>query len=440
MTNEILADVVAERQIIALGLSGHPTLTKRFAALPPRAFSVPMHEVVATVLRDRITRGIPLDPITIAADAAASAGTDHQAENIRRFVNAAVIDAPPPGAWDYYVDQVLTYAAAREALAAGVRLTQRLSGPVDADTLSAAVSIARSDLESVGELSATGVEPPMSLQALLDEQAPEHDWLVPNLLERMDRLIITGYEGTGKSFLLAQFALTVAAGLHPFAGSLINPAGLRVLVLDCENSKWQVKRRYESTVGRINRAREEHGLTPVDWSKHLRFVLRPEGVDLADGREFSRVESAIAATAPDLVLAGPLYRMHKANINEEQAARELVDALDRLRVKYRFTLICEAHVGHVGETSGGRKLRPTGSSLFLRWPEFGYGLRAFGQSASEEHPSTVELIAWRGSRDERNWPHLLQHSSRELPWTPADPRYRGDLAMGPLPNQWTEAG
>lgn len=429
------ADVVAERQLLAMALSGHPSMPARFAALPVAAFTDPVHAIVGTVLRDRFTRRVPVDALTIAADAAAAAGTDHQSDTVRQFVRAASITAPPLSSWEYYAEVVVTYAAARQAWQVGQRLAQRLDGPVDGDGLAAAVSEARDRLETLDRGPVT-VEPPLSLQALMDEQAPDHDWLVPNLLERMDRLIVTGYEGTGKSFLLAQFALTIAAGLHPFAGTLINPAGMRVLVLDCENSKWQVKRRYESTVGRVNLTREEHGLTPVDWSQHLRFVLRPEGVDLADGREFSRIESAIAATAPDLVLAGPLYRMHKANINEEQAARELVDALDRLRVKYRFTLICEAHVGHVGETSGGRRLRPTGSSLFLRWPEFGYGIRGFGEAQAEEHPSTVELVAWRGARDERNWPHLLRHSQTELPWTPADPKYRDDFGMGVFRGGW----
>lgn len=432
------ADVVAERQLLAMALSGHPSMPARFTALPVAAFTDPVHEIVATVVRDRFTRGVPIDSLTVAEDAGSAAGTDHQAEQVRRFVRDATSTAPPLSSWDYYADLVVTYAAARSACQVGQRLAQRLDGPVDAEGLALAVTQAQSSLDGLCR-PASAVEPPLSLQALMDEQAPEHDWLVPNLLERMDRLIVTGYEGTGKSFLLAQFALTIAAGLHPFAGVLVNQAGMRVLVIDCENSKWQVKRRYESVVGRVNRSREEHGVTPVDWSEHLRFVLRPEGVDLADGREFSRIESAIAATAPDLVLAGPLYRMHKANINEEQAARELVDALDRLRIKYRFTLVCEAHVGHVGETSGGRKLRPTGSSLFLRWPEFGYGLRGFGDAASEEHPSTVELVAWRGARDERNWPHLLKHSQRELPWTPADPRYRSDFGMGPLSSSWEQA-
>lgn len=429
------ADVVAERQLLAMALSGHPKVAGWFTSLPVSAFTDPVHGIVATVLRDRFTRQIPIDPLTISADAASLAGTDHQAETVRKFVHAASTTAPPFSSWEYYADLVVTYATARAAHAIGQRLAQRLDGPVDGEQLAVVVEQARTGLDGL-EQSAAQVEPPMSLQALMDEQAPEHDWLVPNLLERMDRLIVTGYEGTGKSFLLAQFALTIAAGLHPFAGVLINPVGLRVLVLDCENSKWQIKRRYESVVGRINLSREQLGVTPVDWSKHLRFVLRPEGVDLADGREFSRIEAAIATTAPDLVLAGPLYRMHKANINDEQAARELVDALDRLRIKYRFTLVCEAHVGHVGETSGGRKLRPTGSSLFLRWPEFGFGIRGFGDAASEEHPSTVELVAWRGARDERNWPHLLKHSQKELPWTPADLKYRNDFGMGPLERGW----
>ncbi len=43
-----------------------------------------------------------------------------------------------------------------------------------------------------------------------------YDWLVPNLLERKDRLIVTGGEGSGKSYLLRQMAVMMASGMHPF--------------------------------------------------------------------------------------------------------------------------------------------------------------------------------------------------------------------------------
>ena len=281
----------------------------------------------------------------------------------------------------------------------------------------------RTSIDELEAGTAQGSEPPISLQALLDEPEEPYDWLVPNLLERMDRVIFTGFEGTGKSYLLAQFALAIAAGVHPFQAVPFSRNGFRVLVLDCENSKKQIKRRYRKVVQNVNQIREMYSMKPIDWSQHLRFEVRPDGINLADMQQYARVESAIAATAPDLVVAGPLYRMHKTNINDEQAARELVDALDRLRVKYGFTLLAEAHVGHGGEHTGGRKLRPTGSSLFLRWPEFGYGIRAFRDAVGEEHPSVVEMVAWRGSRDERMWPGLLKHSESELPWMPADAAY-----------------
>jgi hypothetical protein len=44
----------------------------------------------------------------------------------------------------------------------------------------------------------------------------EFDWIVPGLIERGDRLMLTGFEGLGKSMLTRQLAVTMAAGLHPF--------------------------------------------------------------------------------------------------------------------------------------------------------------------------------------------------------------------------------
>lgn len=423
-------DAVAERQVLALVLSGHPRIGQRFLALPLGCFQPGTHETVAAVLRDKITRAVPVDPLTVAADAAAVAGTDHKADLVHRFVHNAATTAPTADAFDYYAEIILNKLRLRHLGEAGHRLAQLAEhdvSTVDVPELVAQIRSTVDDVEAAVDLS--GGEPPMSLQDLFDEQDQPHDWLVPNLLERMDRLILTGYEGTGKSHLVAQFALTIAAGLHPFIGNLLLPSGHRVLVWDCENSKGQIKRRYRGIRYRVDRIREQYGISAVDWSKQVRLVIRPEGVDLNNPQENARIEQAIAATAPDLVVCGPLYKMHKQNINDEEAARQLVDALDRFRIKYGFTLIAEAHVGHVGESQGGRKLRPTGSSLFLRWPEFGYGIRAAGDAIHEEHPSYVQLAPWRGARDERDWPSMLKHSRDELPWTPADYDYRHKFGM-----------
>jgi replicative DNA helicase len=260
-------------------------------------------------------------------------------------------------------------------------------------------------------------EPPMSLGALLDEEDDPYDWLVPGLLERTDRLILTGFEGTGKSFLLAQFALCVAAGIHPFTAEPMPEGDYRTLVFDCENSKRQMKRRYRKIAAQVDALRLKYDMGPVNWHQAVRIVSRPEGVALTEPRELARIEQNVALTAPDLVVAGPLYKMSKLDVKDEQAAKELTDTLDALRVRHQFTLIAEAHAGHSNDGGGTRRVRPIGSSLFLRWPEFGFGIAPHRDAAAEEHPSLVEVKHWRGSRDERAWPHLLRHGSH-LPWEP----------------------
>lgn len=426
MTDSLHRDLVTERQLLATVMVGDRSISQEFLRLPTGVFSSERHRVLARVLREHVAEtGGMVDVFRVASAVAAATGTDGLSEEARRFVHDLSLSAPPAVSWSHYVEQALDAMHIRELLAVGHRMTQLAESAAAGADLDHVVKRAREALDAVQDRgSLRAATPPLSLQELLSQEDEPHDWLVPGLLERMDRLMLTGFEGTGKSYLLAQIALCIAAGLHPFTGDLVNPAGFRVLVLDCENSKPQIRRRYRRTSGLVDHIRRKHGLPPTDWSQQLRLNIRPDGVDLGNQRERARVEEAVAASAPDLVLGGPLYKMHRANLNEETAARDLVGVLDDWRGRYRFTLVLEAHVGFVGETQGGRKLRPTGSSLFLRWPEFGYGIRAFDPQAGEEHPSIVEMVAWRGSRDVRDWPGLLAHSSRELPWSPYDPAYR----------------
>jgi replicative DNA helicase len=109
--------------------------------------------------------------------------------------------------------------------------------------------------------------------------------------------------------------------------------------------------------------------------------------------------------------------MSLLNILEEQAAQALTSILDGLRARHHFALVCEGHAGHAKTGEGSRGVRPIGASLFLRWPEFGWGIRADEEHRGEEHPSVVDVISWRGGRDERDWPTGLQHG-HELPWSP----------------------
>lgn len=48
-----------------------------------------------------------------------------------------------------------------------------------------------------------------------------------------------------------------------------------------------------------------------------------------------------------------------------------------------------------------REMRPYGSSLFLRWPEIGIGLKPDGEQGD------LWVGRWRGDRLENNWPDKL---------------------------------
>jgi replicative DNA helicase len=64
-----------------------------------------------------------------------------------------------------------------------------------------------------------------------------------------------------------------------------------------------------------------------------------------------------------------------------------------------------------------RSLRPAGSSLLLRWPEFGLGLKPASNRKLGGRIQDLEMIHWRGDRDDRNWPHYLTMGDpHDWPW------------------------
>jgi 5S rRNA maturation endonuclease (ribonuclease M5) len=234
-----------------------------------------------------------------------------------------------------------------------------------------------------------------------------YDWLVPDLIERGDRLILTGFEGLGKSMLTRQLAVTIAAGIHPFEWK--HPIGSkRVLYIDCENSERQSRRKFRplAAASIANHHRVPDG--------GLRIILRPEGIDLTRDQDASWLLERVTAHRPDVLFIGPFYRLHNANVNEELPARKTVAVLDRARTAVDCALVIEAHSGH-GEAGKNRSVRPAGSSLLLRWPEFGYGIRPATDARPCRH---VEFAPWRGDREARNWPtHLAwADSTSNWPW------------------------
>lgn len=240
------------------------------------------------------------------------------------------------------------------------------------------------------------------LSSLLDTPTDEA-WVVPDLLEAQDRLILTGYEGLGKTTMIRQLLIPPAAGIHPFTMTDMEPT--TALVIDAENTARQWAR---ATAFVAHRSATLGGTDPT---KRIHVALSGR-INLTDPATVGGIHRMIDKHKPDMVFLGPLYRM-AVKMNNDDDAAPVIAAMDSIRDR-GVALIVEAHGGHAMGSNGQRDVRPRGSSSLLGWPEFGFGIRP-----SLADPTVFDFVAWRGAREARAWPSQIRRGNREFgefPW------------------------
>ena len=361
------------------------------------------YRLIAEAIHGLRVARVPIDSLAVV-DEASRRGT---LSRIGGMAEVARIAGFNFGSVEYAVQVLARTAHLRRLWAASTRGAQRAEQP-DADPGQLAAQLiqdAQGVLDAV-EASADEVITP-TVGEFLSAEDPPYDWVIPGLLERGDRLILTGSEGLGKSTAFRQLAVTAAAGLHAFTHQPIPQQ--RVLYVDCENGPVKLRRAFRGLVAQAKQAGE-------DPSRSLFVESRPEGLDLTRPEDEAWLVRLVANLQPSMLLTGPVYRLHAKSPNDEEPARAVTRALDRCRAAANCALVLEAHSGHGEASNPHRPVRPHGTSLWLRWPEFGYGLRA----AADYDPArrVVDLVAWRGDREERDWPKRLR-SGGAWPWEAA---------------------
>src|SRR6201982_568541 len=172
-----------------------------------------------------------------------------------------------------------------------------------------------------------------SLAQLLEQQPPTTPCLVePGLLPAQGILFIGGEPKVGKSLLVANLALSLAAGSNRTGFSIATPR--RVLICQFELPLPQF-------VSRLALMRRGLG---ADADHHLLVDTRAAGHLLSAPQGLQHFLSAAREAAAEVIILDPLYSTHDQDENDTRAMAALCQALLRLRDATHAALIVVHHI------------------------------------------------------------------------------------------------
>ena len=174
----------------------------------------------------------------------------------------------------------------------------------------------------------------LSLAQLLAQQpaAPSPCWIEPGLLPPQGILFVGGEPKVGKSLLVANLTLALAAGSNR-AGFTVS-AARRVLVCQFELPTEQFVARLAAMRGSMGAAADNNLLVDTRASGHL--LSAPQGLN--------HFLSAARAAAAEVIVLDPLYSAHDQDENDTRSMAALCQSLLRLREASKAALIVVHHV------------------------------------------------------------------------------------------------
>lgn len=260
------------------------------------------------------------------------------------------------------------------------------------------------------------------IQTFLETDFPEGAEIIPGTLAEANVVVLVGPEGHGKSLFLRQFAVCASAGLHPFTGARIDP--LRVMYIDAENPEFQQKEDWSRLVGLAARHTgesipDERLWLMSEW-RHEPDLITPDGQ--------AWLFEKVATYRPQLLIMGPVQNLVGRDVKDDEVVRRFKKAINGARAICGTAFMIEHHAPHRSPGDKERQMRPYGSSLFMKWPDYGYGLKP------TEDEGTYDMYPFRRPRVRRRaWPEQFRWgrpNTMEFPWEVAEPTDGGTVVQG----------
>jgi hypothetical protein len=174
----------------------------------------------------------------------------------------------------------------------------------------------------------------LSLAQLLEQQPPiAPPCLVePGLLPPQGILFVGGEPKVGKSLLVANLALSLAAGVDRIGFAI--PASRRVLICQFELPVPQFVSRLAIMRRALGAAADQQLLVDTHAQGHL----------LSAAQGLNHFVCAARASAAEIIVLDPLYSTHDRDENDTRAMAALCQSLLRLRDASRAALVVVHHV------------------------------------------------------------------------------------------------
>jgi len=314
---------------------------------------------------------------------------------------AQIMTAGFTGTAGYYGSKLRELSARRRVTEALTRGLQRIQGQESLPET--VVYDVKAELDAI-PAPAMSNDDTWTIEELMELDDEERRFTIPGLLQRNERLVLTGSEGGGKSVFVYQMLTGAAFGVDTFTQERYEPQ--RVLFVDVENNEFQARNNLNKIVPALMDMAP--GVRP-EWRSMKRRVI-----NLIDTRDKADVIRRVVHYAPDVLYMGTAYKLTDITDEAHRAVRAIQSTVDRIREELDCTVIVEHHAGH-GLNNDRNSMRPEGSSYWLRWPDFGYGLIP---QPVPGHARFMRLQAWRGDRaTDRNFPVAIR-GGNVMPWVP----------------------
>ena len=352
------------------------------SALAPDDFYIPAHTAIWAALTDLHNTGRAIDTATVI-DALRSTNAPVDAATITELLVGGLPPLPD------HTSIILRHRLARQMQAL---LAAALTDIATADPAAIADQLA-ADIASLDSPLTVGGPAAMTLDDIIATADTISPWVIPGLIRQDWRVMFVGAEGRGKSTISRQLAACAAQGVHPFRFTPIAP--VRALVIDAENPSAAIAETGKWIVDQLRRDLGDR------YDPQRLHILMRRGLDIRSRRDRAEIETELARWRPQLLVIGPLYQCFRRRDGEshEDATEPVLRILDDWRTRWQCALVIEHHAPQ--GSAGMREMRPYGSSLFLRWPEIGIGLKPDGEQGD------LWVGRWRGDRLENNWPDKL---------------------------------